>query len=68
MNGAAECLGQTIYDMANAMLKESNLPMKYWSKLIFTSNYLRNQLPVVERTITSYKAYTKYKPCLQYLR
>ena len=42
MNGAAECLGQTLYGMASAILKESNLPMKYWSELILTSNYSCN--------------------------
>ena len=68
MNGAAERLGQTLHGMASAMLKESNLPMKYWSELILTSNYLRNRLPVVGRAITPYEARTKHKPCLQHLR
>ena len=68
MNGAAERLGQTLHGMASAMLKESNLPMKYWSELILASNYLRNRLPVVGRAITPYEARTKHKPCLQHLR
>lgn len=68
MNGAAERLGQTLYGIVNAMLKESGLPLKYWSELILTSNYLRNRLPVVGRTITPYDVRTKHKPNLQHLR
>ena len=47
MNGAAELLGQTLDGMASDIIKESNLPMKYWSELILTFNYLRNRLLVV---------------------
>lgn len=67
MNRAAECLGQTLYGMANVMFKESNLSMKHWSELIFNSNYPCNQLPVIEHTITPYEARTKHNPCLQHL-
>lgn len=55
-NGAVERLGQTLHGMAGAMLKESGLSMKYWLELIFTSNNLRNRLPVVGRSITPYEA------------
>lgn len=54
--------------MASVMLKESNLPMKYWLKLILTSNYLRNRILVVEHIITPYQAFTKHKSCLQHVR
>ena len=67
MNRAAERFGQTLYGMASAMLKESNLPIKYWSELILTSNYLCNRLPVIARIIIPYEARTKYKLYLQHL-
>lgn len=34
MNGAAEHLGQTLHGIASTMLKESGLPIKYWSEFI----------------------------------
>lgn len=61
MNMPAERLRQTLHDMAIAMLKKIDLFMKYWLKLIFTSNYLRNRLSVVGRAITLYEIYSKHK-------
>lgn len=60
MNGAAEHLKKALHGIASAMLKESGLPMKYWSEPILTSNYLRNWLSVVGRTIRPYEARTKH--------
>lgn len=42
INGVVERLGQMLHDMASAMFKESGFSMKYWSELIFISNYLYN--------------------------
>lgn len=50
--------------MASTMLIKSNLPIRYWSKLIFTSNNRYNRCPVVRYAITPYEAYTKHKPCI----
>lgn len=61
-------LSQTLYRIASAMLKKSLLTMKYWSKLILVLDYLQNWLLVVDKPITSYKAYIKHKPNLKHLR
>lgn len=67
MNKVAKHLNQTLYNIASTILKESNLPIKYWSELILIFNYLRNQLSVIGYAIIPYEVCTKYKPYFQYL-
>ena len=50
------------------MLKESNLPEKYWSEMVRTANYLRNREPVTSLKITPFEAYTGSPPDVTNLR
>ena len=47
MNGSTDRLEQTIHEIASTFLSESELAKKYWSEMVLTANYLRNQLPVI---------------------
>ncbi len=68
MNGVAEKLSQTLNRMANAILKYSSFPIRYWPELILTANYLRNREPVVGRDITPFEADTGKPLFLGHLR
>ena len=68
MNGKSERLGQTIQRKASAILKESQLPPKFWTEFVRASNYLRNIQPVSGRDITPHQACTGRPPDLSHLR
>ena len=67
-NGSAERLGQTLLRKASAMLKESNLDIKYWPEMIRTANYLRNRQPVTGKSMTPFEASYGRRPQLGHLR
>ena len=67
MNGTSERLGQTLHRKASTMLKESGLSIRYWPKLMNTTNYLRNRSPVTGRDVTPYEANMGQKPQLGHL-
>ena len=66
-NGSAEKLGQTLLSKASAILKESNLDIKYWPEMICTSNYLRNRQPITCKFMTPFEARYVYRPQLGHL-
>lgn len=68
MNGKSERLGQTIQQKASVMLKESQLPRKFWTEFVRASNHLRNLQPVSDRSITPHEACTGRPPDLSHLR
>ena len=61
-------MGQTILRKASAMLKESNLDIKYWPEMICIANYLRNRQPVLGKSITLFEASYSRWPELAHLR
>ena len=50
------------------MLKESQLPQKFWGEFVRASNHLRNLQPVSGRDVTPYEAHTGHPPDLSHLR
>ncbi len=59
MNGRAEMLDQALHCIANAVPKDSSFTKRYLSELILTTNYLRNQDPIVGRDIKPCEADTR---------
>ena len=69
-NGKAERYIRTITEMARCMLKQANLPRKFWGEAIKTAAYLRNRLPssATDRKKTAYEELLDKKPDVSNLR
>ena len=50
------------------MLKESQLPQKFWGEFVRTSNYLRNLQPISGRDVTPHEAHIGHPLDLSHLR
>lgn len=65
-NGVVERRNRTMIEMARSLLKERNLPIKFWGEAICHSIYLLNRLPTRAVTgITPYEAWSGNKPHLE---
>ena len=67
-NGVSERLNRTLCEKLRALLFESGLPLKLWSRLIETATYLKNRSPTKALGgKTPYEALYKRKPDLSNL-
>jgi transposase InsO family protein len=67
-NGVSERLNRTLCEKLRALLFESGLPLKLWSRLVETATYLKNRSPTKAlRGKTPYEALYKRKPDLSNL-
>ena len=67
-NGVSERLNRTLCEKLRALLFESGLPIKLWSRLVETATYLKNRSPTKALGgKTPYEALYKRKPDLSNL-
>ena len=67
-NGVAERLNRTLLDKARAMMRDANLPLRYWGEAMQTANYLRNRSPSKHHGKTPYEVLFGRKPDVSHLR
>lgn len=68
-NGVSERKNRTVMEMARCLLKEKEMPNKFWAEAVNTSVYLLNRLPtraLVNKT--PYEAWFGVKPSVGHIR
>ena len=68
-NGVSERKNRTVMEMARSMLKDKNLPNKFWAEAVYTAVYLQNRLPTkAVNKRTPLKAWSGHRPSVSHLR
>ncbi len=55
-NGSAEGLSQTLLQKTPTIFENNDLDVKYWPKMIYTTNYLRNCQIILNKSFTLFEA------------
>ena len=69
LNGVSERKNRTILNMARSMLKDKDLPKRFWAEAVQCAVYLLNRCPTRSlKSKTPQEAWTTYKPGVAHLR
>src|SRR5579859_7253522 len=69
LNGVAERMNRTLFDMACTMLDASGAPLELWAEAILAATYIRNRLPCQPLNgKTPHEAWTGQKPTVGHVR
>ncbi|TNV98457.1 hypothetical protein C5H24_12560, partial [Xylella fastidiosa] len=69
LNGVSERKNHTILNMARSMLKDKDLPKRFWAEAVQCAVYLLNRCPTRSlKSKTPQEAWTTYKPGVAHLR
>jgi len=68
MNGVAERINRTLLDLVRAMLKNAELPQRFWAETVVTACYIKNR--VIHSSINNIpeKIWTGNKPSVKHLK
>ena len=64
-NGVAERKNRSLVEMAKCMMRDANLPLKFWSEAVKTACYLQNRLPTRSVEKTPFELWRNEKPDLK---
>ena len=68
-NGVSERRNRTLVEMARAMIKFKNLPLKFWAEAVHTAAYVQNRTTTrAIRSITPLEAWNGTKPSVNHMR
>jgi transposase InsO family protein len=68
-NGLAERRNRTLLNMARSMIKQKNLPHKFWGKAVTVATYLLNKCPTKKLNMkVPEEAWNGRKPSVKHLR
>jgi len=67
-NGKAERLNRTIIEKVRCLLKDSQLPNKFWAEAANTVSYLLNRSPTKCSEVTPLQTWTGRKPTVKHVR
>lgn len=67
LNGIAERKNRYLVEMTRCMLKDANLPNKFWGEAIITANYLQNRLLTRSTNCIPFKTWNNQTPNLEHL-
>jgi len=68
LNGKAERMFRTLFEMARTFLRSSGLATSFWGEAIISAAYIRNRVCGRNKIITPYEAVYQVKPNLRHLR
>jgi len=68
MNGVAERINRTLFNLVRAMLKNAKLPERFWAEAVVTACYIRNR--VIHSSINDIpeRLWTGNKPSVKHLK
>ncbi|CAJ2645977.1 unnamed protein product [Trifolium pratense] len=67
-NGLAERRNRTVLDMARSMIKQKNLPHKFWGEAVLTAAYILNKCPTKKLKVVPEEAWCGRKPSVKHLK
>ena len=69
-NGKAEVQNRIIMDTVRTLLKQANMPTKFWMEALHAANYLRNRLPsqALPNNKSPFEMWTETPANLQHIR
>ena len=68
-NGTLERRNRTLLNMVRCMLREKNLPHKFWAEAVYTATHILNRCPTKRlEGITPKEAWSGVKPSVKHFR
>lgn len=68
-NGVSERRNRSLVEMARAMIKAKDLPMKFWAEAVHTAAYIQNRIPTKAlENKTPLEAWNGTKPSMNHLK